>query len=196
MTEALISLARLSVSTPREGMRALLNMDLERRVLWPAMWVVVALSAVLYNLAVWIAPPPPGTQLLMPTSPFLLAALTGGVLVLSVFALHYIGRMFGGIGHFSGSLLVVVWTQVLMLMAQVVQLVLLFVAPFIGNMFGLGVGIFAIWLFVNFVAELHGFRSLGLVLAGIVGAGIGVIFGLSILLAIVAVILGVDPQNV
>ena len=196
MTEALLSLVRLSVSSPREGMRTLLNLNLDRRVLWPAMWMVVALSSVLYNLAIWIAPPAAGANLILPTSPFLLAALTGGVLVLSVFALHYIGRMFGGVGNFSGSLLTVVWTQVLMLMAQLVQLVLLFVAPMIGNLFGLGVGIMAIWLFVNFVAELHGFRSLGLVLAGIIGASIGVIFGLSLLLALVAVFLGVDPQNV
>ena len=57
MTEALLSLARLSVSSPREGMRTLLNLNLDRRVLWPAMWMVVALSSVLYNLAIWIAPP-------------------------------------------------------------------------------------------------------------------------------------------
>ncbi len=196
MTEALLSLARLSVTSPREGMRALLNMNLDRRVLWPAMWLVVALSSVLYNVAMYVAPPSAGTTPLLPTSPFLLAALTGGVLVLSVFALHYLGRMFGGVGGFSGSLLAVVWTQVLMLMAQVVQIGLLFLSPGLGNLFGLGVGVMAIWLFVNFVAELHAFRSLGLVFAGIVGASIGVVFGLSILLAIVAVILGIDPQNV
>lgn len=196
MIQTLLSLARMSVATPRDGIRALLDMKLDRSILWPAMWFVVAMSAVLYNVAIWIAPPVAGTPTILPSSPFLLAALTGGVLVISVFGLHYFGRMFGGVGHFSGSLLVVVWTQILMLLAQLVQIALLLLSPPLGNLFGLGVGLMAFWLFVNFVAELHGFRSLGLVFAGIIGASFGIIFGLSLLLALAALIFGIDPQNV
>jgi hypothetical protein len=44
-----------------------------------------------------------------------------------------------------------------------------------------------LWLFVNFVAVLHGFPSLLLVFVGIVVSAFAVVFGLSLILALIGV---------
>jgi hypothetical protein len=81
--------------------------------------------------------------------------------------------------------LVVVWLQLLMLGVQVAQLLALIVAPPISGLIGLVGFIGFTWLMVNFIAELHGFRSLGLVFGGIILTFIAAAFVLAILLGLI-----------
>lgn len=197
MFDSLIPLARLTIRDPKEGITAVLSLGFDRNVLWPALAVIVALSVILSKAANLIAPVANVESAMnIPQSPLLLAAVLGGLLALTVFCIHYIGRSFGGEGRFSESLTAVVWLQLLLLMAQVLQFVLLAISVGLANFFSLALGVFSMWLFVNFVTVVHGFRSLLNVFIVIVIATFGVGIGLSILLSIVALSLGLDVQNV
>jgi hypothetical protein len=69
----------------------------------------------------------------------------------------------------------------------VAQTAALLVAPVIAGMIGLfGAGL-AIWLLTSFVAEMHGFRSRGRVLAGIVIGFLGLTMLLTLILAVIGV---------
>lgn len=81
-------------------------------------------------------------------------------------------------------MLVVVWLQLLMLGVQVAQLLALVVLPPLAGLIGLIGFVGFVWLMVNFIAELHGFRSLGLVFGGIIVTFIAAAFVLAILLAL------------
>jgi hypothetical protein len=99
----------------------------------------------------------------MLASPFRAAVLQWAFLALSVVLIHRVGRAFGGTGGFADALLIVVWLQCLTLVLQVVQLVANLLSPALAGIIGLaGFGLF-LWLMTNFIAELHGFRSRGLV---------------------------------
>ncbi len=196
MFSQILPLARLTMTNPQEGAGAVLSLGLDRSVLWPALGAIVALSVILSSLAVGIAPSDTPSGFGLPQSPIVLAVVMTGGLVLTVFCLHYIGRSFGGRGGFTESLTIVIWLQLILLMAQVVQLALLVVSFGFANMFGIAIAIYGMWLFVNFVAVVHGFKSLLNVFAGILVATFGVIFGLSIFATIVALVLGLDVSNV
>ena len=58
-------------------------------------------------------------------------------------------------------------------------------------MIGLATLLWALWVFANFVAELHGFRNPLMVLGGVILTAIVLVFAISILFAI----LGVMPQG-
>ena len=92
--------------------------------------------------------------------------------------------MRGGTGSFPDTLLAMVWLQFLMLGLQVIQLVLMVLFPPLAAIVNLaGFAIF-LWLLTNFIAELHGFRSLLAVFGGIIFGMILLGFGFAILLLI------------
>ena len=81
---------------------------------------------------------------------------------------HRIGRAFGGVGSLADAFLVVIWLQLIMLFVQLAQLLALILAPPLAGLLGLAGFVLFLWLLVNFIAELHGFRSLGAILAAVV----------------------------
>ncbi|MEM6324694.1 MAG: hypothetical protein AAF748_13455, partial [Pseudomonadota bacterium] len=58
-----------------------------------------------------------------------------------------------------------------------------------------GFGLFW-WLMSNFVAELHGFSSLGMVFLMVLASAAAVLVGLIIFMSIIAALLGFEPPNV
>jgi hypothetical protein len=145
---------------------------------------VSVLSALFVHLGFLILPATddPIAQF-MSQSPFRSAVIQWVILAVTVFAIHRIGRAFGGRASLPDALLVVVWLQVIMLAVQVVQLVVLILfAPLAGlvNLAGL---VLFFWLFTSFIAEIHGFASRWAVLAGVIGAGFAIAFVLVVVLS-------------
>jgi hypothetical protein len=197
MLATLPDLMRLSLSDPNEAASRLLQHKLNRNTLWLAMALIVVLSVILQQLSSFLIPVSPDKVLLpILQSPFLAVLVIWGVMVLMVFCIYYIGRSFGGLGHFDGALSIVIWLQAIMVVIQLAQLVLLLTVPPLAVLLGLVGGVLFLWLLVNFIAALHGFKSLGLVLVGIVASMVGVAFGLSLIGAIFAVAIGIEVPNV
>lgn len=156
----LLSLARFTVQNPREGARRVMQANLPVAARWAALALMAVASAMLAHLAFALMPAQvrqamDGAM----SSPFSSAMLQGTLMLVSVFAIHYIGRFFRGTGRFEDALILMVWLQFILLILQVVQIVVQVLLPPAAVLVGyVSVGLF-LWLLSNFVAELHGFRS-------------------------------------
>jgi|APEBP8051073178_1049388.scaffolds.fasta_scaffold00020_202 hypothetical protein len=174
---------RLTFQDPRQGVRRVLALDLPMGARWVALLLVAIASSILLHLAILLFPLPDGDIVgEMAASPFTTTVLQAGVFTLVVAAVYWLGRMRGGRGSFADTLIVMVWLQTIMLAVQLAQLVVQILLPPASGLVSLaGLGVF-LWLLTNFVAELHGFRSLPAVFGGIVVGGILLAFLLAVLL--------------
>lgn len=166
----LVNLVEMTMREPRAAARRILDLRLERQVIWLGFALVVSVSAALAWLTV--AAMPEGGQAFMidpSSSPMSLVLLQGGTLLLMSGAMSAGGQIFGGTGNFLDALTLAVWIELMLAGLQGVQLFLLLVAPPFSALLGIA-GILAFfWVLTHFVAELHGFTHRGKVLAGIVG---------------------------
>ncbi len=187
----------LTLSDPRAGARAVAGINVAREVLWGALTVIVALSVIGARIMNYMTPisQEQALGLQFVSSPIIFALVLWGLLVLTVFSMHYIGRAFGGQGHFDTSLKLVIWLQAILLLAQVVQILFGTVSLVAAGLLGLGFSLYSAWLFVNFVTVAHHFTHRGAVLLGVIISLFGVIFGFSLLIALIAVLLGLEMPN-
>lgn len=194
---SLLALARDTVSDPKDGARRVLALAPEEGVLWQALVLVVALSALLTQLGELLVPTPVDPLLpVFTANPLLAAVIQGGLLVVTIYAIHFIGRAVGGSGSFRGAMALVVWLQFIMICLQVVQTVALIVLPPFAGLIGLfGIGLF-FWLLSHFVAALHGFPSVGRTFVGILMSMIAIVFGMSIIMSILGFTFSGVPTDV
>ncbi len=178
----LLALARHTVSEPRVAARALMSFRLDMQT----RWIGLALTSVLSALTLYVSLQffSPAALLLLPyvPGPFESAVSEAILIVLAAVLAHRIGRWQGGQGSFADALLLMIWLQAILLGIQLLQIAALLVLPPLASILGfVGMGLL-LWMLTGFVAELHGFRSLGKVLAGIVVAGVVVLMLVSVLL--------------
>jgi Yip1 domain len=165
----ILALAQVSVRDPRQAVRLLLAEDVPIPARTAGLLLMAVLSAILLQPGFALLPPPEDVigQFLV-QSPLQTAVLQWFILILSALLIYRVGRAFNGVGTLADALLLVVWLQLLMLGVQVAQLLALILVPPLSGLLGLAGFILFLWLLVNFIAELHGFRSLGAVFAGVV----------------------------
>jgi hypothetical protein len=182
----LLRLARYTAVNPRDGAQQILDLNLPRDVLWKMLVLTVVISTLLTHVGVMLMP---GTSLLMTEvigSPVLTGLVQVGLLVLMVYCVYWIGRAMGGTAAFDDALAMVIWLQFIMVCVQVIQTALLPIAPMLAGLLGLASIVLFFWLLTHFVALIHGFKSLPSVFIIIIAAIFGVIFGLSLLLALIS----------
>jgi Yip1 domain len=187
LTDRMLALAKLTVQDPRQATRALLAEGVPMPARTAGLILVAVLSALLASLQIRLDPQDlDPISALMLASPFRAALVQWGFLALSVVLIDRIGRAFGGTGSFADALLIVVWLQCLTLILQLLQLVTGIIAPPVAGIIGLGGFVLFLWLMTHFIAELHGFRSRGLVFVGMVVTAIaaGLILGTVLILAV------------
>lgn len=68
-----------------------------------------------------------------------------------------------------------------MLAVQALQIVVMLLFPLFGSMLGIAALLAMVWLSVQMVKELHGFRNAALVFLGMMGAGLLTLIVLSVL---------------
>jgi hypothetical protein len=181
LTDRMISLAQLTLQDPKAATRALLAEQVPLPARTAGLLLVAVLSALLASLQFQLGPQElDPISAMMLASPFRAAVVQWAFLALSVVLIHRVGRAFGGTGSFADALLIVVWLQCLTLVLQVIQLVANVLSPALATIIGLaGFGVF-LWLMTTFIAELHGFRSRGLVFLGMLisafAAGFVIVF--------------------
>lgn len=187
LTERMISLAQLTLQDPRAATRALLALGIPLQARTAGLLLVAVMSALMASLQIRFSPQDldPMTTMML-GSPFRAAVVQWAFLALSVVLIHRVGRAFGGTGSFADALLVVVWLQCLTLVLQLAQLVVNMISPVLAGVIGLGGFVLFVWLMTTFIAELHGFRSRGLVFAGMVVSAFaaGLLIGVAVIVLI------------
>jgi hypothetical protein len=190
----ILALMRLTLQAPRRGARRILDMNLPINVRWLALVLVAAGSAIAAHLSIALMPPEQRDLMLsLIASPLRTALLQAGIWAMIAGAIAVGGRMRGGTGTFPDALILMVWLQFILLCVQAVQVLTGVVLPILADLIGLAGIVLVLWLLTNFVAELHGFRSLVAVFAGLVAGAFALMFVVSLLLSM---ILGTPPAGV
>jgi hypothetical protein len=183
--KGLLQLARDTVASPRDGARQIMAINAPMGARWTALMLMAVGSAILTHLS--FALMPPAARDMMGgamSSPFRTAILQGMVLLIGVHLIHRVGRGRGGHGTLPQAVSLVAWLQFVLLCLQAVQLVMQVILPPVADLIGL-FGLFLFfWLLTHFVAEMHGFQSLGGTLAGIVGTLVVLAMVLGLLLGL------------
>ena len=155
-----------TIRDPRSGARMVLSIDLSRRERWEMLLLTVVLSAVLAKLSVYLSG---GSEEvgIFAASPFALGAVQLVLMLFAVHAIDLVGRRMGGTGDLDGAIVIVTWLQFVMICIQILQILLLLIAPVLSFLLGVaGLGLF-FWMLTQFIMELHGFKSAMSVFTGI-----------------------------
>ncbi|RLJ41705.1 Yip1-like protein [Litoreibacter meonggei] len=189
----LLQLVAQTLRRPKIAAETVLGFDLDRRSLWAALGLVSVVSVLFTEFTLLFVPAEMvAEQGPFPSSPLLLGLVIWGLLVLSVFITHYVGRVFDGQGQLDQSLKTVIWMQVVLLSLQVVQIGLFLISPVIAILFGWIGALYVFYVFLEFVRILHEFRSLGLVFAGAIVSLIGLMFGIALAIGLIAAVFGLE----
>jgi Yip1 domain len=182
----LVALMRLTLQAPRKGARRIMEMNLPINARWLALLLVAAGSAIGTHLSIALMPPEQREMILaLIASPMSTALMQAGIWAVIAAAIAVGGRMRGGEGTFPDALILMAWLQFMLLCLQLVQVAAGVVLPILADLIGLaGLGLL-LWLLTNFVAELHGFRSLVAVFAGLVAGAFALMFLAAILLSVI-----------
>ena len=177
------ALLRLTLADPAAGARAVLGMGFPREHHWTLFLLAITLSGAVYQVTVLILQPeaPEGGQTL--PSGFTAAAVTGASVLLLAAAIRWIGKLAGGTGELEQVLLLVIWFQFVLIALQLVEIVVMLIAPFLGAFVFFAFLAYVLWVLTNFIAVVHEFRSLGRVFLGMVLALFALAFLLSLILA-------------
>ncbi len=192
MQQQLIALVRLTFADPRAAGAALLSNIPDRNTLLLAAAFVsvlgVMFSWVFIQFSTGTANPLAEN---MVNNPILFAVAQFMVLIISVMFIHIIGRAFGGIGSFDQSLVLSVWLQFYMMLIQAVLVFVAIISVSLTSILNIGAYVYFVWLLVNFIAILHGFRSLWKVFAGLVATS----FAFSSLVLMLLGMLGIAVEG-
>jgi hypothetical protein len=164
----LMRMMRETLTAPRAGAAAVLNIGFAPIVGWMALLLMAVTSTLLTHIS--FAMMPGEVQEFWGAamgSPVHTAILQWVVLLISVHAIHRVGRWRGGHGDLQGAVILVAWLQFILLCVQIAQLVAQALVPPLADLLGLLGLVLFLWLLTNFVAQLHGFASLGLTFLGI-----------------------------
>lgn len=185
----LADLGRETLSTPRAGTRRLLAMDVPMEARWLGLLLVTVLAVLVTRASLLLMPPgaEPGFLAIL-ADPFVGVPAQALSLVVAAAAIAGIGRAFGGRGGFADALLVILWIEFLMTVAQVAELAVMLAVPPIGAILAFAVLAWFLWVIVNAIAELHGFRNLVLVSLGLVGGFVAVVVTLAVLLSALGIL--------
>lgn len=169
-----------TVRNPRDAAARLVAMDLPLAVIWTMLGAVSAVSVVLVEGSLLLVESPDEAGASTLPNPFLMFGLQLVLSALLASTTHQVGRVLGGKGRFGEALLLVTWLQVVMAGMQVLQVLLLLIAPPLADVVGVAAGLLFIWLFAAFATVLHRFGSVGMGLATAFGSivVIGLLLGL------------------
>ena len=184
---ALMGLLRETFADPRATARRLTELRLPMQARWIVFALAILATVVLLQGLGLIT-----TGAAAMPSPVLFTVILGFANLVGVVAIHQIGRLLGGHGSFEDALLLVAWLQSIQVLLVLAQSLAFLILPPLGGIIQIAGLVVLMWLLTNFVAELHGFRSLWAVFGMIVVISLGLSF---LLLAVLAG-LGLVPAEV
>lgn len=173
-------LMQMTVQSPRMAARRLMEWRLPTTAVWLAVALMAVVSALLSCASLLLAPEPTEPSMIEPSilamlqNPLQVAVVQAVVMVIMAMLAQGVGRMFGGRGQFADALVLIGWTEALLCVLQLAQIVLMLISPGLAAATGLFGMILFVWVLSNFIAELHGFASAGKVLVGIIATVLAV----------------------
>lgn len=192
-----VQLGVRSVADPRGVLGELRRRNYSVTDIALAAALVAAMGVIFFEGSLLLAPVEGGGGTLLGiTSPIGAFVFQYGMILVTAVVVCYGGRIFGGKAGLNDSLLAVTWLQFVMLLVQVLQVVALILVPPLGLLIFMAALILLIYLLVNFIMEIHGFKNPMAVVAGVVGAFFAIALVLSILLALLGYGLGGVVENV
>lgn len=179
----LVDLVWQTIRAPRRMAERILALDLPMLTAWEALALSVLATVILMVglvLGTPGIPTDPGQSMMVTlySGPFAVAISQSINSVLTVFAVLWIGRMFGGRGQLKGAVVLVAWHQIFLLCLALASMMLgALIPPSQTLLFFVLVGFF-FYVLAQFICALHGFRNGALVLAGVVGIYLGILLAL------------------
>lgn len=189
----LAALAMETLRDPRGTGERLIAMQLGLPVLWTALALASVLSALLFSINMRIVRLNSGNLSQdipldgLFNNPILYAVVLAGGTVISMHLLTWMGTIMGGRGTLAEVTVLLVWLQYMRLAAQVALLLLTLIMPPLGMMATLVVAFYSFWLLLNFLDVAHRFGSLGKAAVVLLMTAVGIVVGLSFLLALIGV---------
>lgn len=182
MQADLTLLLQQSLQSPRSAARRLLDWQLPSSTAFLAIALMAVISAGLTGVSMLVAPEQIDPNLLMMfRNPLQVAVLQGLVMLVMAMLVQGIGRMFGGSGRLTDALVLIAWTEVLLCLLQLAQIVLVVLSPSLAAALGLFGLVLFLWVLASFIAELHGFASAGKVLVGLIATVFVLAFAMAVL---------------
>ncbi|MCA0873753.1 YIP1 family protein [Seohaeicola saemankumensis] len=178
------NLAVLTVTSPADAARALVAMQFPREVLWTALFLAVILNTLLYSLSNMLAPAPSPFPALFGI-PAVYLVIIGTGLVLSIYSIHWIGRMMGGQGSLDDVMTLIVWLQYMRIAVQVATLILAVTVPVLAALLVLAASLMGLWIMLNFVDQGLRLGSLGRAAVVLIGSVVAIAVLVSVLLTLV-----------
>ncbi len=179
------ALVRLTLKSPRDGARRIVGLDLPLNTRWLALVLVAVGSAIGTHVSIALMPAEQREAMLaLIASPLRTALLQAMIWTVIAGLVSAGGRLRGGHGTFPDALILMAWLQFILLCLQLVQVVAGAILPPLADLIGIAGLILLLWLLTNFVAELHGFRSLVTVFVGLVAGAFALVLVSAILLSI------------
>ncbi len=198
----LFGMALQTVPEPRKVARDVFAFGAPRRALWLILALLLVAMTFLAVISSILFPVDPAAVeavlteeglVLVPVDPILTGIAQAVSALMTVWGIHFIGRAFGGTGHFDQALLTVIWLHYVLLLMQIGIVTLNLFAPALALLLTFMSFVMTFWLMSHFIAEMHGFRSAGSVFAGILMVLLVLAVVLSILLTILAGGAPVEP---
>ncbi len=190
--DLLVDLTRQSLRDPQGAARRLIALDPPMEARWLALLLVSVLAVLETRLALLgMSADDYGGVFGIVANPWLGVPAQALSLLTIAVAIAWMGRLFGGRGTFPDALLLVAWLEFLLTLAQAVQMVVMIALPPLGALVALGVMGAFLWLMAQFIATLHGFRSL---LKVFLGMGVGfasIVVFLALLFAALGIVVAV-----
>lgn len=163
----LFGMALQTVPEPRKVAREVQSLQIARVALWQILVLLLVAATFLAVIASILYPADPEAVGGVFVNPLMAGIAQGSVSVLMVFAIYWVGRMFGGTGGFDAALLTVIWLQFVLLILELGVIFFGLFAPGLAMMLWLAGMVMTFWILSHFIAEMHGFRSAWAVFGGI-----------------------------
>lgn len=179
---------------PSEAAGVILDTQLERGTIYMALIAAAAVNAVVTGVSLQLFPLPPEWPGFV-SNPLGYFAIVAGGLLLFAHLLTWAGRTMGGVGEIDDLLKLMIWLQFVRVGLQVVGLVLTVLLPILGGIYSLAVAALSIWIVLHFIKAGHRLGSLGAAALVLFITFVGLIVGMSLLLALTGLgPLGVTPD--
>lgn len=189
----LTELIVLSLRDPRKAAEQIMGWHLDRDILWTGLALAAAVNTLIFSISVVLQPS--AAMPILFNSPLAIFLLLTGVLTITVHGLYWTGRTIGGTGSLGDVLSLILFLQVLRIIAQIVIFVVMFAAPSLSLLLSLVTGILGVWILVNFIAAAHRFDNLARAVGTLLISMAVIVLGLSFLLSIVGIAAqGVAPN--
>ena len=182
------NLAIETLTSPQSAASKLLAWDIPRQVVWLGIALISVLNGLYYAL---LLPGMAQAGMAVPDivgSPILLTLFILIIFSVMVAMMTFAGNLLGGRGDIDRIGKITVWLQGLRFLAQLAISLMSLILPLIGWLGAMALGIWGIWILLNFVAKAHEFS-----IPKAIGALAVTFIGLVLIMSVVSAALGLTP---